>query len=135
MRVRSGIWSVKFGKGTTRYRKSEKQRQRRTMRGEREQPSKSHVSFDHSPYPAPPKPRVYQTTKGNPSPLSSRCHFVFCPPTSPNSPPLSLYIRFAHDRCCSLFHDVFLGGERPRRASNMNSLRGANRWEKFAQWK
>lgn len=47
MRVRSGIWSVKFGKGTTRYRKSEKQQQTANNARRKRATVRSHVSFDH----------------------------------------------------------------------------------------
>lgn len=129
MRVRSGIWSVKFGKGTTRYRKSEKQRQRRTMRGEREQPpDRTSLLIISSHVADTPFPSCLSDDKGItlllPRSLSSRClsfsaHPPFCTYVSLSIVVLSFTMFFLAENILA----------------NASSLRGANQWEKFPRWR
>lgn len=141
MRVRSGIWSVKFGKGTTRYRKSEKQRQRRTMRGEREQPpdrtSLLIISF-HVTEPPPSLPRVYQMIRASnllpPRSLSSRClsfsaHPPFCTYVSLSIVVLSFTMFFLAENTIAARTQICSGAR-----TNGKSSHGGDAWKNFRRY-
>lgn len=132
MRVRSGIWSVKFGKGTTRYRKSEKQRQRRTMRGEREQPPDRTSLLIISSHVAEPPRRVYQTIRASPfSPHGLSLRVVSRSPPIPLSVHTFLFrLLFSLSRCFS-WQKTHLRRERKSGSearTNGKSFRDGDAW-------